>query len=469
MTEENKYGHIQLAINFSDLIRSTLGPRGMNKGVVSNGQTIFTNDGATIIGAVPSDPIINLFKGLAKSQETAIGDGTTTATILAGQFLSNALYLMNKGIHPTTIINGYSLAKVHCMKLLSEMKETGNPDMIINTAFGSKVSKDIVEHLKKLILDVSDYENLKIHKIEDTDPLDSKLFNGYIFNGFTISDQTPNNFEGKIAFLDYRTNVEATDFNVSQVEELKKINLYDREYKQNIVSKLVEKEIGLIFYTDTNPEFESALIEKDIIGIVVDRPDKDSVLKTLKLKATSDIDNIFVVSGKVDYVKPRQISVFGDTETLVLNGSTPQVLDEIERAVHDVVSLFKHETDTVVGAGAIEIELAKEVRNLAKQVGGKEQLAIEKYAESLESIPLILAENCGLDSIEVLTLLKTLHETDKNIGVDPVRGVSNARDRGIMDPALVKIHAINSATNVANLILKTDKLLNGEGNSNEKE
>ena len=137
------------------------------------------------------------------------------------------------------------------------------------------------------------------------------------------------------------------------------------------------------------------------------------------------------------------------------------MLDEIERAVHDVVSLFKHETDTVVGAGAIEIELAKGVRSLAKQVGGKEQLAIEKYAEALESIPLILAENCGLDSIQVLTLLKTLHNKDANAGVDPILGVSDARKRGIMDPALVKIHAINSATNVANLILKTDKMLIG--------
>ena len=459
--EENKYSHIQLAINFSDIIRSTLGPRGMNKAVVSGDDAIFTNDGASIIQAIPSDPIINLFKGLARSQENAIGDGTTTATILVGQFLSNALSLINKGIHPTTIINGYSLAKVHCMKALDEIKEVGDNSKIINTAFGSKVSSDIVEHLKSLILKVKDYEKLQIHKIIDSDPLVSKLFNGYIFDGFTISDTTPAEFQGNIAFLDYRTSPEAADMKISDVDQLKKINEYDRDYKKDIVDRLVECGVGLLFFSDTNPEFETALVEKGIVGIVVTRPDKDSILRTLGLTATSDIKNIYVKKGKVEYVKPQKIFVTGDTETLVLNGPTPEVLDEIQRAVHDVVSLFKHETDTVVGAGAIEIELAKGVRELAKKVGGKEQLAIEKYAESLEAIPLILAENCGLDSIQVLTLLKTLHETDSDAGVDPIEGVSNARERGIMDPALVKIHAINSATNVANLILKTDKLLNG--------
>ena len=129
--EENKYQHIQLAINFTDLIRTTLGPRGMNKAVVIGNQAIFTNDGSTIINSIQAnDPIINLFKELALSQENAIGDGTTTATILAGQLLSNALFLLNKGIHPTTIINGYSLAKVEAMRVLDKLAEPGDSEKI---------------------------------------------------------------------------------------------------------------------------------------------------------------------------------------------------------------------------------------------------------------------------------------------------------------------------------------------------
>jgi len=462
--EENKYSHIQAAINFCDLVRTTLGPRGMNKAVISDNNAIFTNDGSTIINSINvNDPIVNLFKELAESQEKAIGDGTTTAVVLSGQLLSNALFLINKGIHPTTIINGFSLAKVECMRILEKLAEKGDKEKIIKSTFGSKVSNDIVKHLTKLILSVKDYEELKTHKIENSNPEKSKVFKGHVFEGFTLNDRTPKTIEGKIALLDYRTNVEAADFSVSQVDELKKINEYDRTYKKNIVDKLVEKKVGLLFYTDTNPEFEAYLTEKGIIGIVVyKREEIDGILRALDLMATSDPNNIFVKEGKIEYKKPKKIYVHGNTETLILHGSTKQVLDEIERAVHDVVSLFKHDISTVIGAGAIEIELSKKINHFAKTVGGKEQLAIEKYAESIESIPLILAENCGLDAIQILTILKTMHEQNPDAGVDMVKGVSDARERGILDPVLVKIHAINSATNVANLILKTDKLLLGE-------
>ena len=464
--ENNKYAHIQLAINFSDLIRTTLGPRGMNKMVIGKGQTIHSNDGATIIQHINSDdPIINLFKELAQSQEEAIGDGTTTAVIIAGQLLSNALQLLNKGIHPTTIINGYSLAKVETIRILDKLKKKGDKEKIINTTFGSKISQDIINHLRKQILQVKDYENLRIHKIPNSNPMKSKIFKGFVFEGFTLNDRMEKQIEGKIAVLDYRTNVEASNVQVTSAEELKKMNDYDRKYKREIVDKLVEKKVNCLFYTDTNPEFEAYLTEKGITGIVVfERSNIDGICEALDLMATSNIDNIFVKDGKIEYKKPNQIFVYGNSETLILHGSTIQTLNEIERAVHDVVSLFKHNIDTVTGAGAIEIELSNHLRKIAESIGGKEQLAIEKYAESIESIPLIIAENAGLDAIQILTLLKTMHKENPNLGVDIIKGISDAHERGIVDPVLVKIFAFNSATNVANLILKTDKLLMGEPN-----
>ena len=459
---EDKNSHIQLAINFCELVRTTLGPRGMNKAIIKGKDSIYTNDGATIINSIEiNDPIINLFKQLAKSQEEAIGDGTTTALVLASQLLQNALQMINKGIHPTTIINGYTIAKVNSMKFLDGVKEKGEDEQIIKSAFGSKISSDIIDHLKDLILKVKDFENLKTFKLDNSDPMESQIFNGHIFEGFTIKDKFKK--KGRIALLDYRTNVNAADFNVSQVEELKKINEYDREYKRSIVNNLVKNKVDILFYTDTNPEFEAYLTEKGITGIVVyKREEIERILETLNLTATSNPEKIFSVLGDIDYKKPNKIFIKGNTETLILAGSTKQVLEEIERSVHDVVSLFKHDRAIVIGAGAIEIEIAKHLYELAKQVGGKEQIAIEKFAESIESIPLIIAENCGLDSIEILTLLKTLHSKNKDMGVDPLSGISDARKRGIVDPVLVKIHAINSATNVANLILKTDKILVGD-------
>jgi len=461
---EEKHAHIQLAINFANLVRSTLGPRGMNKIVVKGQTAVHTNDGATIIQTIDAeDPVINLFKELAKSQEEAIGDGTTTAIVLAGQLLNNGLTLINKGIHPTTIINGYNIARAESIRHLNNLKEKGDKEKIIQTAFGSKIPSDIVHHLMKILLKIKDYEEIKIHKINNSDPLKSKLFNGFVFDGFTITDQMDPEIEGNIAILDYRTHVEASDIQVNSAEEAKKLNEYDRKYKKGIVDKLIEKNVKCLFYTDTNPEFESYLLEKGITGVVLFERDKLSLLcQNLNLLATSDINNIFVKKGKVKYVKPNQIYVDGNVETLVLHGPTTQTLDEIERSVHDVISILKHNTEIVIGAGAIELVLAKHLIDLANKVGGKEQLAIEKFAEALESIPLIIAENAGLDAIQILTALKTQHQTNPDFGVDIVAGISDARKRGVIDPALVKIHALNSATNVTNLILKTDQVLLGE-------
>ena len=463
---ENKYTHIQNAINFSDLIRTTLGPRGMNKLVVDDhGRALHTNDGATIIKNLNvKDPIIDLFKELAISQEDNIGDGTTTATILAGQFLTNALQLINKGIHPTQIINGYHIALSETMKFLNQNAETGDKKKIIQTTFGSKLSGELVTYLTSLLLEIEDFENLKIFKKID-DPKFSKIFNGFIFEGFTIDDKMKNEINGNICLLDYRTNMEAADFQITNSEELKKINDYDRAYKKNIVDNLKEAKVDCLLYTDTNPEFEAMLIESGITGIVVyKRKDFVSgISKVLGLNPTSDPNNIHLVKGKLKYEKSGQIYIDGDMETLIICGSTKQILDETERCIHDVLSLLKHDIKTVIGAGAIEIEIANHLSLLAKSIGGKEQLAIEKYAEAIESIPLILAENAGLDSMGILTNLRTRHlNGEKDLGVDIFTGVSDARERGIVDPVLVKVYAINSATNVANLILKTDKILIGE-------
>jgi len=419
--EDKQYAHIQLGVNFADLIRTTLGPRGMNKVVVSDaGRHIHTNDGASIVKNLKSDdPIIMLFKELAESQEEKVGDGTTTSIVLAGQLLSNALNMINKGIHPTIIINGYTLAKIEAMKFLDSIKEEGDKEKIIQTAFGSKISQDMVNHLKKLILSVKDYEKLRIHKRID-DPNKSELFEGYVFDGFTINDLMKDKIKGKIAVLDYRTNVEAANLQISSKEELEKINQYDRSYKKEIIDKLAEKKIDCLFYTDTNPEFESQLTERGITGVVIHKREHiDGICEALKIIPSSRLDKIHIGKGEVEYVKPNQIYVNGETETLILCGSTRQTLDEVERSVHDVVSLLKHDIHTVLGAGCVEIEVAAHLTRLAKQVGGKEQIAVEKFAEALESIPLIIAENAGLDAIEVLTNLKTQHSNNnKDLGVE---------------------------------------------------
>ncbi len=472
--EEN---HINIAIQFADLVRTTLGPRGMNKMVVNDGkgEVILTNDGATIIQNVKGgNPIVDLFKNLAISQESAIGDGTSTAVIIAGQLLQNALALMNKGLHPTTIINGYNLAKIKSMEFLSSKREPGETDKIIRTAFGTKIPSDIIHHFVSILQNVKNFENLKQYKMPFSDPVNSEIFNGYVFPGFTINERMKKKTKGKIAVLDFASTIESGDFQITDADELLKISEMKKRAKKDIVASLKRNKVDCVLYTDTNPEFESYLTDQEITGIVVfQREHLDGISKAINARVCSSVEDIdtHLGEGEVTYVKQLignkgHIFVGGKEgmETLVLHGPTEQTLNEMERAVQDVVGLLKHETDCVIGAGAIETSLALALRDFANEAGGKEQLAIEKFAESIESIPLIIAENAGLDAIEILTNLKTYHKKGQtDFGVDMFKGISDARKRGIVEPVLVKIHAINSATNVANLILKLDKILIGEG------
>lgn len=468
--------HIIVAISFCELIRSTLGPRGMNKMVVNEGkgEIILTNDGATIIQNVKGgNPIVDLFKNLAISQENAIGDGTTTSVIIAGQLLQNALTLIDKGIHPTTIITGYNLAKVRSLNYLNNHREPGDRKKIIKTAFGTKIAPDIINHLSSLLLKIKNFENLKLYKIPNSDPLDSELINGYVFPGFTINERMKSQISGKIAVLDFPSNMELDKIQVTNADELERITERAKQIKRRIVDELVKNEIKCVLYTDTNPEFESYLTDKEITGIVIfQRENVDGICKALNARVCSCVEDIKTHSGNGDikYVKQTvgnsgHIYVSSDKseiETLVINGPTDQTLGETERATSDIINLLKHKTDCVIGAGAIETDISLDLKEFANEIGGKEQLAIEKFAESIESIPMIIAENAGLDAMEVLTNLKTIHKENKDMGVDIIIGISDARERGIIEPVLVKIYAINSAVNVATLILKLDRILTGE-------
>ena len=279
---------------------------------------------------------------------------------------------------------------------------------------------------------------------------------------------------GKIAVLDFPVNMKFDRFNVTSADELEKASTFDTDYKKKIVDKLVENDVKCIFYTDTTPEFETYLTDQGITGIVVfQRTNVDGICNSLGASAISSIEQIndkHFGEGHIKYIKGIKGTIYidGQMETLILKGNTSQFLDEMHRALEDAVSLLRHDLKSVVGGGAVEIEIARAIREVSKKVGGKEQLAIDGFIEAIESLPSILAENCGLDSIEVLTLLKNLHNQGKTeMGVDPHAGVSDARERGIFEPVLIKVHAINSAVNIANLILKLDGIYQGDLDSEE--
>jgi len=473
MEEKNK-NYIQVGINFANLVKSTLGPKGMNKMVVSDKDSkhlvVLTNDGATILKNVKTDnPITELFKNLAVGQEEASGDGTTTASILAGQLLENALTLLEKGVHQTTIINGYNIAMIEAINYLNQVKEKAPTEKIIKTSFGSKIPKELSEKLTNLLKDLSKEELnlLRIFKRPNSNPLNTKIIDGFAFEGYTINDRMKSEADGKIAVLDFRANMDNTKIQVDKAEEWEKANKVDREYRRKIVNKLKELNVKCVFISDTNPEFEAYLTEGGITGIVVyKRETLDNICYStgaIAISSPDDLKDEHIGKGKVKYIKPKQIYIEGKGKTLVLCGSTLQTLDESERALDDVINLLlKNDEYCVLGAGSIEVELSLHLTEFAKKVGGKEQIAIEKFAEALEIIPLAIAENAGLDAVEILTALKTLHSKGQRMGVDIVKKISSPRERGIFEPVIMKINAVSSATNVANLILKLDEVLIGD-------
>lgn len=460
--------YIEMGINFSELVRNTLGPFGLNNIVANDHTALSTNDGATLIKNLDAnDPIAVMFKNLAKSQEKNVGDGTTTAMILAGELLRNALTLINQNMHKIHIIKGYDYARMLCLKFLEENKIESDKEKIMKTTFGSKIPQSLSEQLVKLLLN-QEMERLKVYQREG-DQRETKMIRGYAFKGYTINDRMPKEREGKIAVMDLNTNLENTKMAVQSSEELVKVNRQFRKFKKDIVDKLIENEVGVFIYTDTNPQIESLLTEKGIMGVVQYRRDEiDNICRACGAKAISDPESDYSNSlgrGKVNYDKENQtieiISEKSDLDTLVLCGQTKEILEETSRAIEDVIGVLKKIDMCVIGAGAIEIELANYLRNEATKISGKLRLPIECFADSLETIPLILAQNAGLDALDVLTKLKTAHESDKNIGIDE-EGISDAFQRGIIEPVLVKAHAINSSTDVANLIIKLDKVLKGE-------
>lgn len=472
---EGKYQHIQFAIEFADLVRTTLGPRGMNTMVVddSKGSAIITNDGATIVNSLKSgNQIVELFKRLARAQELAVGDGTTTAVILAGQLLRNAMELINRGVHPTQIMFGYELARQESMKFLKERAEEGDRLNIIKTSFGTKLQSEVIQKLTELMLSVKNPKELKVYPLENCDSLDSEIFKGFVFGGFTINDRMQSEVTGKIAVLDFPVNWKMDNFSVTSAKEMKEVQNLDADFKREIVNKLKESNVVWVFYTDTTPEFETYLTESGISGVVCHRrEDLDGICKSVKAIACASLDQIKpnnLGEGHVRYEKQLignqgHIYVDGETETLILKAQTSQVLEEELRACDDVIRLLGHDLRQVSGAGAIEIELSLHLREFSKNVGGKMQIAVEKFADSIESIPITLAENCGLDAIDVITTLKTLHsQGNKDLGIDVLEGISDAKKRGVVEPVLIKTYAIGSATAVAYQILKIDKVIGGE-------
>ncbi len=490
----------------ADIVKTTLGPKGMDKMLVdSTGNIIVTNDGVTILEEMQIEhPAAKMLVEIAKTQESEVGDGTTTAVMLAGKLLERAEFLLDKNIHPTVIVKGYRLAAEKAISVLNELCiEVSNLNVlrqIAMTAMTGKGAEGNKEKLSELIVTAVDQiakdkeidlDNIKIEKIRGESIEQSELVQGIVLNKERANKEMPSKIkDAKILLIDFPLEVRQIEkearISITSPEQLDSFIESEEKYLKDIVDKVSEIRANVVFCQKGIDDVAQYYFARR--GILacrrVEKSDLEKLAKATGGKIISSLKDINEAElGKaeiVEEVKEGEESLIYIRECLnpravsfILRAGSSHVLDEIERAVKDglgdVVSAIKS-GKVVPGGGAVEIELSRRLKSFARTLGGREQLAVEEFANSLESIPEALAENAGLDPIDILAELKSRHESGNmrdglNLFTNKIEDSFNA---GIIEPIKVKSQAISSASEVAMMILRIDDVLISEGNSSNK-
>ncbi len=499
--------NIMAAKLVAEAVRTTLGPKGMDKMLVdSMGEITVTNDGATILKEMSIDhPAAKMLVEVAKTQEEEVGDGTTTAVVLAGELLRRAEELLDNNIHPTIIARGYRLAADKSQEILKEIAVKFNKKdretllKIVETAITGKGPEDKKDHLAVLIVDaiykiareekigdnsklIVDREDIKVEKKVGGRTEDSELIQGIVVDKEKVHSGMPAIVKNaKIALLDVPIEIKGpeSDTKISITDPNMMQSFLDME--ETMLKKMVDKialsGANVVFCQKGVDDLAQHFLAKK--GIYATRRVKKSDLarlaKATGAKVVSDLNDFskddLGQAGVVEQVKVGEefMTYVRDCKnpkalTLLIRGATSHVVDEISRAVDDalgdVISTLSSEY-IVGGAGSVEIEVAKELKKFATTLSGREQLAVQAFADTLEVIPKTLAENAGLDPINVLTELKAAHDKNQKwAGINVFTGkVMDAWKEGIIEPMKIKTQAISSASEVAVMILRIDDVI----------
>lgn len=503
MGKDAQRNNIWAAKMIADIVKTTLGPKGMDKMLVSPTNDItVTNDGVTILNEMQIEhPAAKMMVEIAKTQETEVGDGTTTAVMLAGRMLENAEKLLDRKIHPTVIAKGYRLAAEKSHNILNEISARITPDneeilkQIAMTAMTGKGAEDAKEKFAEIIVKavkqiqsqgISDLDNIKIEKSKGDGIEDTRLISGIVFEKPKISHDMPSVVRNaKIALLDSPLEIKnpeiETKISISTPEQLHGFLQQEEREIKNLISKVKNSGANVVFCQKGIDDFAQYLLSKEKIYACrrISRSDMEKLSKATDARITSDVGELSEAdlgfAEIVEEVKHGE-DVFTyvtgcenpKSLTILIHGGTGHVVDEIERAIRDglgdVICCLKSGL-IVSGGGAVEIELAKRLREFGQTLSGREQLAIEEFASALEFVPVTLAENAGMDPIDALTELKSRHDSgEKNAGLNLFTNkIENVFESRIIEPLKIKTQAINSATDVATMILRIDDVIASNG------
>ncbi len=486
----------------AETIRTTLGPKGMDKMLVDSlGDIIVTNDGVTILQEMQIEhPAAKMIVEIAKTQETEVGDGTTTAVIIAGELLKKAEALLEKEIHPTMITKGYRLAAQKAQEVLHSIAETVKPNdkeeltKIATTAMTGKGAESAKDHLAALTVEaigavaeqqsnkiVIDLNNVKIQKRTGAAIEDSQLIKGIVLDKERVHNSMPKVVKNaKIALIDCAIEIKSTETDAKiQINDPMQMQAF-LDQEERMLKKMVDKiaEVGatvVVCQKGIDDLAQHFLAKKGIFAVRrVKKSDMDALVRATGAKTVSNIEDVGATDLGTADVEEQNVGNENMTFiencknpkaiTLLIRGSTEHVIDEVKRAVEDslgVVAATVRSGKVVAGAGAPEMELAKELRKFSDTLRGREQLAVLAFAEAMEVIPRTLAENAGLDPIDVIAELKAEHDKgNKWAGIDVFSGkVMNALEAHVIEPLQVKTQAVSSAAEVAIMILRIDDVI----------
>jgi thermosome len=503
---ESQRNNVFAAKLISEIVKSSLGPRGMDKMLVDSlGDVTITNDGATILKEIDvQHPAAKMIVEISKSTDNEVGDGTTSAAVLAGALLENAEELIDKDVHPTIIVDGYRKASEKTLEFLDKLAIEVPPtdkkwlQKIAKTSMASKLISGDSDHLSQLaveaLLSVAeqdasdqnkyrvDLDNVQVEKKPGGSTTDTKLIKGIVLDKEVVHAGMPKRIESaKIALVNSALEIEKTEFSaeirINDPTQMKKFLDEENEMLKSMVDKVANTGANVLICQKGIDDIAQHFLAKK--GILAVRRAKESDMTKLS-KATggrivTNLDDLTEKDlGNASLVEERKVEtdkwVFVEgcknpkAVSLLIRGGSQRVVDEADRSMHDALMVVKDVIEhpaTVVGGGSTEAELAFKLREWANSLSGREQLAVQKFADALESIPLTLAVNSGMDPIDTQVELRAKHGQGKKwYGVNCMQSkCSDMEAEEVYEPESVKEQIIKASTEAASMILRIDDVI----------
>lgn len=501
---EAQRNNIMAARIIGEVLKTTLGPRGMDKMLIDSlGDITITNDGAAILNEMEVEhPAAKMMVEIAKTQDDMVGDGTTTAVVFASELLKKAEELLDQNIHPTILVSGYRKASQKAIDIINKVAvpaDIEDREMLRKVALTSMSSKAVgpaKEHLAEIAIDavkqiveqrgdkkIADIDNIQLVKKTGKSLFETQLIRGIIVDKEIVHPGMPKKKENaKVALIDSALEIEKTEISaeirIRDPTQMKAFLDQETNMLKEMVDKIKASGADAVFCQKGIDDMAQHFLAKE--GIMAARRAKQSDMEKLARatggRVVSDLDDLKTEDlGEAGTVEERKIGedkmIFVEkcrdphSVAILIRAGLERMVDEAERAMNDALSVVSdviEHSKIVAGGGAVEVEVAKELRRYATKVGGREQLAIEAFADAIETVPRTLAENAGLEPIDIIVELRATHEKEdgKFKGVNVFTGkVENTYENGVIEPLIVKEQAIKSAAESASMILRIDDVI----------